>query len=173
MSALATTSPARAYENMLKSNLQPEEKSMIREWAQKMLGPLEMLGDIRVKDAPGGMLSAFRQGSEGLALAAACAFVHVNVRGGLDVKGVPLDGAGGLGLLLASAFMGHSELGTDARNLGQDATLIFAFRKLTDTFALARAKSGRELYEHLRPGAEYAGHSAKDPVAAAAAAAGL
>lgn len=161
--------PHRVYENMLKSNLQPEEKHVLREWAEKMVGPLQSLSDVRIKDAPGGFLSAFRQGSEGVALAAGLAFLQVNVKGGLDVHGIPVDGAGGLGLLLASAFMGHSELGTDARNLGQDATLICAYRKLVDGFSRARVASGRELYAHLQPGAKYAGHPANDPVAAAAA----
>ena len=166
--ALATVQPERVYERMLKSNLQPEEKNVLKEWAREMIGPLKSIREIRVHDAPGGVLSAFRQGSEGLALAALLAFAHVNVRGGLDVKGIPLDGAGGFGLLLASAFMGHSELGTDARNLGQDATVICAFRKFVDGFSQARMASGRELYSHLTPGKRSTGHPASDPVAAAA-----
>jgi len=146
------------FDRMLKSNLQPEEKNVIKDWAKGVLG---LATDVRVKDAPGGLLSAFRQGSEGLAMAAGLAYLHVNVRGGLDVKGIPLDGAGGFGLLVASAFMGHSELGTDARNLGQDAMTICAFRKMVDAFARARLASGRELYDHLSPG-RYSGRPVDD-----------
>ena len=167
MTALATTSQTQqAYQRMLKSNLQPEEKSEIRKWAESMLGPLDAISQIRVQDAPGGMLSAARQTSEGLMLAGVLAFAQVNVKGGLDVRGVPMDGAGGLGLVLASAFMGHSELGTDARNLGQDAMTICAYRKLVDVFVRARSSRGREIYEHLRPGGS-SGHPANDAVAAA------
>ncbi len=168
MSNLATISPKRAYESVLKSNLQPEEKNTIKQWAEQMIGPLQSLRDVRIQDAPGGVLSAFRQGSEGIALAGLLAFAHVNLRDGLDVRGVPVDGAAGLAVLIASAFLGHSELGTDARNLGQDATLICAYRKLVDGFSRARLASGRELYNHLQPGVGPSGHPANDPVAAAA-----
>lgn len=164
MSQLAV-SPESAYQRMLKSNLQPEEKNVIKQWAKDVLG---LTSDMRIHDAPGGLLSAFRQGSEGLALAAGLAYVHVNVKNGLDVRGVPLDGASGAALLLASAFMGHSELGTDARNLGQDALMICAFRKMVDAFALQRVQAGRALYDHLQPG-KGGGWPANDRVAAAAA----
>ena len=169
MHSLATVAPKRAYEAALKSNLQPEEKNTIRQWAEQMIGPLQTLRDVRIQDAPGGLLSAFRQGSEGVALAGLLAFAHVNLRDGLDVRGVPVDGAAGFAVLLMSAFLGHSELGTDARNLGQDATLICAYRKMVDGFSRARRASGRELYDHLQPGAGPSGHPANDPVAAAAA----
>ncbi len=169
MNALATVAPTRVYENMLRSNLQPEEKNMIADWAKKMIGPLETLRDIRIQDAPGGFLSAFRQGSEGVLLAAALAYAHANLRGGLDVRGVPVDGAAGFAVMLASAFMGHSELGTDARNLGQDATVICTYRKLLDGFIRSRQEHGRELYAHLMQGNRPASQPANDPVAAAAA----
>lgn len=170
MTALAKLPPAhRVYENMLKSNLQPEEKHVLREWAERMVGPLETLSKVRIQDAPGGLLSVARQTTEGFGMAALLAYLQVNVNGGLDVRGVPLDGAGGFVLSLASAFMGHSELGTDARNLGQDATLICAYRKLVDGFSRARVRNGRELYAHLQPGAKPPGHPANDPVAAAGA----
>lgn len=173
MSQLARVTPERTYQNMLKSNLQPEEKSIIKQWAEKIEGPLEIIKDIRVQDAPGGILSAVRQGSEGIAMAATLAFLQVNVKGGLDVRGVPVDGVGGLAVMGASAFMGHSELGTDARNLGQDATVICAYRKFVDAFSRMRLASGRELYPHLMPGHQYNGTPANDPVAQAAAAAGI
>lgn len=162
--------PARqVYEAAMKSNLQAPEKHAIQQWAEKMIGPLEVLRDIRVQDAPGGLMSAFRQTSEGLMLAAGLAYLHVNVKNGLDVRGVPVDGAIGMGLAIASGFLGHSELGTDFRNVGQDATLICAFRKLSDVFARQRLSSGRDLYDHLRPANQYTGRPDSDPVAAAAA----
>lgn len=168
-SALAALPPRQVYEAAMKSNLQPAEKSAIQQWAEKMVGPLEMLRDVRIQDAPGGMMSAFRQTSEGLALAGLAAYLHVNVKGGLDVHGIPLDGATGFGMLLASVFLGHSELGTDFRNVGQDATLLCAFRKWTDVFSKQRLDSGRALYDHMVPGS-HTGQPANDPVGAAAAA---
>jgi hypothetical protein len=164
--ALALKDDFKVYNRMLQSNLKPEEKSTLAQWAQTVLGPIS---DIRIKDAPGGALSAIRQGSEGLSIAALAAYVHVNMPTGLDVKGAPLDGVGGLALLAASAFMGHSELGTDARNVGGNAMAVCAFRKLTDTFARARLSAGKALYPHLVPGSSLAADSASDPVSQAAA----
>ena len=167
--ALAPLPARQVYEAAMKSNLQPAEKNAIQQWAEKMLGPLEVLRDVRIQDAPGGLMSVFRQTSEGLGLAAIAAYLHVNVKGGLDVRGAPVDGfAGGL-LALMSAFMGHSELGTDFRNVGQDLTLICAFRRMQDFFAQQRLRSGRELYPHLMVGAVQTGRPDSDPVAAAAA----
>jgi hypothetical protein len=165
-SALALKDDAYVFERMLRSNMQPEEKSTLAKWAEMVLGPIS---DIRIKDAPGGALSAIRQGSEGLAVAALAAYAHVNLPTGLDVKGAPIDGVGGVALLACSAFMGHSELGTDARNLASDAMTICAFRKLTDVFARARASAGKSLFPHLVPGGSFSGNPANDPVAAAAA----
>lgn len=168
MTALATISPQKTYERVMKSNLQPEEKSQVRQWAEQMLGPLEAIGNIRAEDAPGGFLSVARQSSEGLMMAGLAAYAHVNVKNGLDVRGIPVDGAGGLGLAIASAFMGHSQLGTDARNFGVNGMTICAFRKFVDIFARARLARGRDLYPHLMPGYT-SGQAANDPVAAAAA----
>lgn len=129
------------------------------------MGPVSQ---VRAKDAPGGALSAFRQGSEGLATAAALAFVHVNNPGGLDVRGIPVDGVGGAGLLAASVFMGHSELASDARNIGNDALTVWGFRKMTDFFADRRAASGRALPAHLTPGNNMSGNVDNDPIVATA-----
>ncbi len=154
------------FDSMLRSNMQPEEKSQIRRWAESMLGPITQ---VRAKDATGGALSAFRQGSEGLATAAALAWVHVNSKTGLDVAGVPIDGASGGGLLLASVFMGHSELSADARNIGNDALTVWGFRKMTDFFADRRLASGRTLPNHLtRPGSHVSGDVNNDPIVSAA-----
>lgn len=152
------------FDSMLRSNLQPKEKSTIRKWAESVIGPMT---DVRVKDAPGGALSAFRQGSEGLATAGLLAFVHVNTEEGLDYKGLPLDGVGGAALLGLSAFMGHSELGSDARNIGNDALVVWSYRKMADFFADRRMASGRALPSHLRPGSQ-SRSAENDPIISAA-----
>lgn len=151
----------RIYDRVLRSNLQEDEKSSFRKFFDQALEPL---ANVRVQDAPGGILSAIRQGSEGLLVAAAHAYAHVNLPNGCDIGGVPVDGAGGAAILAASAFMGHSELGTDARNIGQDLTLLYANRMLTDAFARQRIASGKALPPHLTPGYTAPSGDPSDPV---------
>jgi len=150
------------YDQVMRSNLQPEEKSIIRKWAEQMIGPLT---DTRIRDMPGGALSAARQGAEGMLAAGVLAYIHVNNETGLDIKGVPVDGLAGAFLLGASAFMGHSELSSDARNFGNDALTICFFRKASDFFAERRKVQGKALHAHLTPGNPRPSHDAKsDPI---------
>lgn len=152
------------FDSIRKSNLPSEEKSALQRWAESMVGPI---AKTRPRDAAGGFLSAFRQGSEGVATAAALAYLHVNNESGLDVAGVPIDGVGGGALLAASALMGHSELGTDARNIGNDGLTIWSFRMMTNFFAERRKAAGKALPSHLIPGARPSGVK-NDPIIAAA-----
>jgi hypothetical protein len=159
--ALARQPDRHVYERVLQSNLQPEEKSSVARWMADALGSVS---SIRVQDAPGGILSALRAGSESGGLGIGLAYLHVNLPTGLDFGNVPVDGASGAALLAASAFMGHSELGSDARNLGAAALTICTYRKMVDVFARARMASGRKLGAHLMPNVGAPG-APDDPVA--------
>ncbi len=162
--AALTRLDGNVYQRVLQSNLQPQEKSAIARWVSDAMATVT---NIRPKDAPGGVLAAFRQGSESAVVAIGAAYAHVNLPDGLDVAGVPLDGASGAVSLAASAFMGHSELGSDARTVGSFGVGLCTFRKMVDVFARQRLASGRALGSHLTPGARHAPGAANDPVAQA------
>ncbi len=158
--ALATTN-GHVYQRVLQSNLKPEEKSAIGRWVAEAM---QTVTSIRPTDAPGGILAAVRSGSETAAMAIGAAYMHVNAPEGLDGMGVPVDGAAGAGMLAASAFMGHSELGTDARTLGNFGFGLCTFRKMVDVFASQRLASGRALGSHLTPGVRRTPGAPDDPV---------
>lgn len=160
-SAMARRDDHHVYERVLRSNLQPEEKSTVARWVSEALAPISQ---IRVEDAPGGMLAAFKQGSETGAVAIGLAYAHVNLPTGLDFGSVPVDGAGGAALMAASAFMGHSRLDSSARNLGATAFGICTYRKMLDAFARARSASGRKLGAHLFPGSGHQPGAPNDSV---------
>lgn len=161
--ALARHADRHIYERVLQSNLQPEEKSSVGRWMADALAPIT---SIRVQDAPGGILASLRAGTESGGVGIGLAFLHVNMPTGLDLGNVPIDGAGGAAMLAASAFMGHSELGSDARNLGAAGLSICTFRKMVDVFSRARLASGRKLGAHLMPHVGAPG-APDDPVNAA------
>lgn len=155
------------YDSISRSNMPVDEKkSAIRQWVEGMLGPIQ---EVRAKDAPGGVLTVARQTSESAMTAGALAFLHVNAPTGLDVGGVPLDGAGGAIVAGASALMGHSELASDARNIGTAGVTVWSFRKMTEFFTKQKIAKGHALPSHLIPGSRVSGDISNDPVVQAAA----
>lgn len=161
------------YDAVLSSNLPREEKSALRRWFEKSVG--ESLTTLKPRGQVKSTLSAFRQSSETLLTGAILGAINVESKTGLDVMGVPVDGAAGLLLTAGSALAGTSELSADARNIGSTCLGIYAFRQTTDLLAEKRLARGKALPAHLlRTGTKVSGESTvagEDPIIQAAKAA--
>lgn len=153
------------YDSLNKSNIPTEEKSQLRRWFESSVGQALTVNRPRGQVRAG--LSAFRQGSESLLTGAILGAINVESKTGLNVMGVPVDGAAGVILTAASALAGDSELAPDARNIGTSCLGIYAFRQTTELLAEKRLAKGKALPPHLASGgAKVAGDSnvGADPI---------
>jgi hypothetical protein len=153
------------YDSIRQSNIPREEKSQLRQWFEGTVG--NALTQVRPRGQVRSGLSAFRQSSESLLTGAVLGALNVELKNGLDVHGVPVDGVAGVILTAASAVAGDSEFGPDARNIGTQCLGIWSFRQTTDLLAEKRLAKGKTLPPHLtHSGAKVAGESnvAGDPI---------
>lgn len=125
------------YEAIEGSNMPARQKSALRKWYDSRVGGLVGRHAGRITRHATEGLQALRQGGESVVSGAILAAIDVEV--GLDVKKVPADLVGGVGLMaLGTAMAGHeSGLNCDARNVGASALTVFSYRK---TYALLHEK---------------------------------
>jgi len=135
------------YDSLLHSNIPKEEKSQLRKWFEGSLG--SAITSVRPRGQVKSTLSTFRQYSESLLTGAILGAINVESKNGLDVGGVPIDGAAATILGLASAFAGDSELAPDARNIGSTCAGVYSFRSTTELLAEKRLAKGKSLPVHL------------------------
>ncbi len=145
------------YDSVLSSNLPVQEKSQLRRFFEKMTdSPLALRPTGRHAH---GAMSAVRQGSEALVTGMGLGAIHVMAKNGLDVGGVPIDGAGGFALLAASAFAANSDMAPDARNIGSTGVGIFGFRATTEFLVQKRLSKGLAIPSHLSHTSKIAGEN--------------
>lgn len=158
------------YDSVLSSNLPSQQKSQLRRWFERM-------SDLPVAVRPSpkqihGTLSAFRQGTESLAAGMLLGVANVELPGGLDLYGVPLDAALGFAGLAGSALAAGSDMAPDARNIGAVGVGVFGMRMTTKWLVEKKLATGRPLPKHLSFTAKMHGDSepslSDDPIVKAA-----
>lgn len=77
-----------------------------------------------------GFISTLRQYSEGVIVGGIAGTLEAELKNGLDVGGVPLDGATAAAAALGTVLMRGSEASTDVRNIGSHTACIYSFRMM-------------------------------------------
>jgi hypothetical protein len=135
------------FDRILKSNIQKEEKSAIRQWFDKVSGgkASELIEKYQLEATPEKKVTigqALVASTEGLGVGAALGAMHALLDEGLDVKvpmtdkHVPADAALGGMSMVAAVF---SPVGQEhAKTVGISAFSVYGFRKFHDMLAAKR-----------------------------------
>jgi hypothetical protein len=145
------------YSSIAGSNMQPEAKSAISRWFDKMKGGggMQRLSQYRGNLVEGG--HALRQSGESVVVGGILGAAHAALDKGLDLGGkVPLDAVVGVMGMIGGVAMANEGIGADLRNAGASGLSVFAFRKGFDLTAEVRAKKG------LAPGGKFGAKIAGD-----------
>jgi hypothetical protein len=143
-----------------------QTRSVYRDWYDRMAA--QALGHSKIEQAGVHMIEGaqvIRQGGESLLTGGLLGFLHVELKGGLDMQmgnsTVPVDGAMAvLGLGGAIAAATHpTGIATDMRNIGGTALGIFSFRKTLELLGEKKLATGGSIGGKLGPktGAKVAG----------------
>lgn len=163
------------YDSIAQSNIPKREKSLIQSWVDTVTG-IASNRDREVYRSPAGHLAGFigtlRQYAEGGGVGIVMGAMHAEFKNGLDVGGVPVDGAtglaaGGLGLLCGG------EARTTLNNIGSHSTGIYSFRMVHKLRAEMLRSKGRVPGGTVKGDpATIAGEDESDPIVQAARAMG-
>jgi hypothetical protein len=105
-----------------------------------------------------------RQAGESVVAGGVLGALNAILPGGLDVKKVPIDGAGGTIAMLAAVALADKEYSKDLRNIGAAGVSVFAYRSTSKVVGEKRLAKG------LEPSSSSAAISGEkeDPIIAAA-----
>lgn len=124
------------------SNLPSREKSSIRRWMENLsdVGRMAQVGSV----AHAGM-HAVRTSGESVVVGGLLGAAHSELKTGLDVKKVPMDGVAGLVAAIASVAVadGPDGVSADARNVAGSCFSVLSFRKTYDLLAEKRMAAGK------------------------------
>lgn len=162
------------YDSVLSSNMSGEAKSALRRWFESAT-QMGLPESVRPSAAQlHGTLSAFRQGAESLLTGVAFGAAEVELPGGLDPAGVPID-ALAAGLFLGGSALGaKSDMAPTARNVGAVSAGIFGARMTKKFLIEKRLAKGKPLPKHLQYGSTVSGEApnrvdiSNDPIVRAA-----
>lgn len=160
------------YDSVLSSNMSGEAKSGLRRWFEAATNLPEPIRPSMAQVH--GTLSAFRQGAESLLTGVAFGAAEVELPGGLDPAGVPVDALVGALMLGGSAIGAKSEMAPTARNVGSVSVGIFGARMTKRWLVERRLAKGQALPKHLQYGSTVSGDApnrldvSDDPIVRAA-----
>jgi hypothetical protein len=77
-----------------------------------------------------GFISTLRQYSEGVIVGGVAGILEAELKNGLDVGGVPIDGAAAGVAALGAVLMRGSEASGDVQNVGSSCATIYSFRMM-------------------------------------------
>ena len=128
------------------SNIAPEQKTMIAQWANRVSGGkarqaierLGMAGAVRV----GGVVNSIRVGGEAVLTGGVLGAIHTQFS--LDQKRVPLDAVAAGAALAGAAFFAGEEWATDLRNMGGAAAAVYGFRQAYKLISVAQIRKGEQ-----------------------------
>jgi hypothetical protein len=145
------------YSSVAGSNMQPEAKSAVARWFDKMRGGGIQQTFSRYRGHVAESGHALRQSGESVVVGGLLGATHAAFKDGLDLGGkVPLDAVVGVAGMLGGVAMANDGVGADLRNAGAAGLSVFAFRKGYSLTAEVRAKKG------LAPGAKLGAHGDSD-----------
>jgi hypothetical protein len=177
------------YDNLAKAGLPAQTKTSIRQFYEQHLAngrdPIA-LAKLHANAAGQGL----RAGGEAILVGGVLGAAHAHLRGGLDVKKVPIDAVAGVLGIVAGTFAAQEEVGKDLANAGAACLAVFSFRKTQDLVAeiklkqsgitpgggattnqikISKAQFGAEHESYgWASGSEVAGDFGEDPVVTAA-----
>lgn len=160
------------YDNVLSSNLSGEAKSQLRRWYEAATSLPEVIRPSMAQVH--GTVSAFRQGAESLLTGIALGAAEVELPGGLDPLGVPVDALGAGLFLGGSAIAAKSEMAPTARNIGSACMTVFGMRMTKKFMVEKRLAKGEALPKHLQYSSTVSGDAparvdvSNDPIVRAA-----
>lgn len=129
-----------SYRSIAGSNLPGHQKSALARLVERVGGPGAALSRAKAHAMATG--NAVRQGGESVVVGGLLGVAHVELKGGLDVKKVPVDAVGGAACLIAGVALAHEEYGRDLTNAGAAALSVFAFRKTAEFAAKKKLERG-------------------------------
>ncbi len=131
------------YDSLAKSGLPSPVKSQVRQWYERTLAnggdsyeSKIALAKLHARAAGEGI----RAGGEALLVGGVLGAAHAHLRGGLDVRKVPIDAVAGVLGIVAGTFAAQEEVGKDLANAGAAALAVFSFRKTQDLVAEIKLK---------------------------------
>lgn len=160
------------YDSVLASNMSGETKSSLRKWFEAATNLPEPIRPSMAQVH--GTMSAFRQGAESLLAGIALGAAEVELPGGLEPMGVPVDGLAAGVLLLGSGVAAKSDMAPTARNVGSVCMGVFGARMTKKFLVEKRMAKGQALPKHLQYGSAVHGEAperldvSKDPIVLAA-----
>lgn len=138
------------YDSVLSSNMAGEHKSALRKWFEAATNLPEPIRPSMAQVHS--VMSALRQGGESALIGIAFGAAEVELPGGLDPMGVPID-AVAAGLLLGGSIVGaKSDMAPTARNAGSVSLGIFSARMTKKLLIEKRLAKGQSLPKHLQYG---------------------
>lgn len=166
------------YDSIRSSNIPRGEKSMIRRWFETMNDMVPGRSDggyyYGGNDTPSRLsevVNVARSTGENVIVGGLLAYLHTELKTGLDVGKVPVDGTMGAIAKAASILAPGSEVSTDVKNIANSAVSIYCFRKFYDMLAAKKLAEGGTVGGKFGPqqNASIAGEDGdEDPVVAAA-----
>jgi hypothetical protein len=110
-----------------------EEPSAVKQWLDKVTGGSSGTGIMEHLDNHAEEVAlTLRQFGEGGVVGVVLGALHGNLATGLDVHGVPVDGAAAVIGAVGAVFYANEEFSHDLRNLGSSALTVLAFRKTNE-----------------------------------------
>lgn len=143
------------FDTINSSNIPRREKSAIRKWYEDVSGSDDGFrspvarGIARAASSRSGgtsrgtaIVNTARSVGESGVVAGTLAYLHTELKNGLDVAGVPVDGALGGVAHIAQVLFPNMEVSEDVKNIANSATSIFMFRKFYSMMAERKIASG-------------------------------
>jgi hypothetical protein len=110
--------------------MRPAEKSAITRWVEKVTGKdLAKVAHVSRQTVEGGV-SSIVQGGEALVVGGGLGALHAELKTGLDVGKVPIDGVVAAVGLLGSVAAANHPLADNARRIGANALAVYSFRNV-------------------------------------------
>lgn len=142
------------FDSIQSSNIPRREKSAIRQWYEDISSdeggirpPVASLSarrsaSVAARGRGTALVNTARAVGENGVVAGGLAYLHAELKNGLDVGDVPIDGAiGGLANALGIIFP-NMEVSEDVKNIANSATSIFMFRKFYGMLAERKIANG-------------------------------